>query len=68
MKALAFILLGAVTFALGGCKPPTPPANPFPTKENTIDKVKADIDSAMKKAEAIRNAADPDNEPTKKVD
>ncbi|MEO7252970.1 MAG: hypothetical protein ABIZ64_01900 [Casimicrobium sp.] len=68
MKALALIMLGAVSFALGGCKPPAPPANPFPTKENTIDKVKADIDNAMKKAEALRNAADPTDEPTKKVD
>ena len=68
MKALALIFLCAASIALGGCKPPAPPANPFPTKENTIDKVKADVDNAMKKAEAIRNAADPDNETTKKVD
>jgi hypothetical protein len=32
---------------------------PLPTKEKTIDKVKADIDAAMKKAEEMRDAIDP---------
>ena len=59
MKALAFILLSALSFLMGGCKPATPPPSPFPTKENTIDKVKADVEKAMKKAEEMRDAEDP---------
>ena len=53
------MLLCALSFAIMGCKPATPPTNPFPTKENTIDKVKADVDKAMKKAEEMRDAKDP---------
>ncbi len=68
MKAPGFILLSALSIAMVGCKPPAPPPNPFPTKENTIDRVKTEVDQAMKKAEAIRNAADSADEPTKKVD
>ena len=59
MKALAFFLLGALSFVVVGCKPATPPPSPFPTKENTIDKVKSDVDKAMKKAEEMRDAEDP---------
>ncbi len=59
MRALAFIVLSALLVAMGGCKPATPPPNPFPTKENTIDKVKSDVDKAMKKAEETRDAEDP---------
>jgi hypothetical protein len=68
LKRLVFILLSALLFAMLGCKPATPPANPFPTKENTIDRVKTEVDQAMKKAEAVRNAADSADEPTKKVE
>ena len=68
MRALAFILLSALSLAMVGCKPATPPPNPFPTKGNTIDRVKSEVDQAMKKAEAVRNAADRAEEPTKKVD
>ena len=67
MKALAWL----ACLMLVGCQPPTPPPNPFPTKENTIDRVKSQVDQAMKKAEAVRNAADAADttqEPTKKVD
>ena len=59
MKSLAFGLLTALAFSTAGCKPAEPPPNPFPTKENTIDKVKADVDKAMKKAEEMRDAEDP---------
>ncbi len=68
MKSLAFVVLSAVAFAMVGCKPATPPPSPFPTKENTIDRVKTEVDQAMKKAEAVRNAADSSEEPTKKVE
>jgi hypothetical protein len=42
------IVLGV---ALVGCQPSNPPPTPLPTKEKTIDKVKSDVDDAMKKAQ-----------------
>ena len=59
MKALNIILLGAITLALASCQPANPPPTPLPTKEKTIDKVKSDLDKAMKKAEEMRDAEDP---------
>lgn len=44
---------------LTACQPSNPPPTPLPTKEKTIDKFKADIDAAMKKAEETRDAEDP---------
>lgn len=41
---------------LSACQPSSPPPTPLPTKEKTIDKVKADVDKAMKQAEDIRKA------------
>ena len=49
-------LLALGTLTLAACQPASPPPTPLPTKEKTIDKVKADIDKAMKQAEDIRKA------------
>ena len=57
MMRCALLLLCAVMLA--ACQPANPPSTPLPTKEKTIDKVNADIDTAMKKAEAIRDIDDP---------
>jgi hypothetical protein len=57
--APASVLLLMVCAALAACQPANPPPTPLPTKEKTIDKVKADIDAAMKKAEEMREAQDP---------
>ena len=51
-------LLGLCAVILAACQPANPPPTPLPTKEKTIDKVSADIDAAMKKAEAMRDAED----------
>lgn len=53
--ALTPILLG---LSLCGCQPSNPPPTPLPTKEKTIDKVKNDVDQAMKKAQELRDAED----------
>jgi hypothetical protein len=45
---LGLIILGV---ALIGCQPSNPPPTPLPTKEKTIDKVKNDVDQAMKKSQ-----------------
>ena len=57
MKVAVFALCCAL--ALAACQPANPPPTPLPTKEKTIDKVKGDIDKAMKKAEEMRDAEDP---------
>jgi hypothetical protein len=46
-----FFLIGPVFLgvALMGCQPSNPPPTPLPTKEKTIDKVKADVDQATEK-------------------
>jgi hypothetical protein len=41
-----------------GCQPSNPPPTPLPTKDKTIDKVKNDVDQAMKKAQETRDAED----------
>jgi hypothetical protein len=56
VKHAVFILLAC--FALVACQPSNPPPTPLPTKEKTIDKVKNDVDQAMKKAQEIRDAED----------
>jgi hypothetical protein len=58
MMRWALLALCGVTLA--ACQPANPPPTPLPTKEKTIDKVKADVDKAMKKAQEIRDAADPE--------
>jgi hypothetical protein len=42
-----------------GCQPANPPPTPLPTKEKTIDKVKNDVDKAMKEAQEKLDAEDP---------
>ncbi len=64
MQTLAIALLSALL--LTACQPAHPPPTLLPTKEKTIDKVKADIDKAMLKAQEIRDAADPETNPEKK--
>ncbi len=59
-------LLVLCVLILTACQPTNPPPTPLPTKEKTIDKVKADIDKAMLKAQQIRDAADPETSPEKK--
>jgi hypothetical protein len=63
---LARIALGV---ALVGCQPSNPPPTPLPTKEKTVDKVKNDVDAAMKKnMDALREADEKANseDPMKK--
>ena len=57
MKVALLAVCGA--FALAACQPANPPPTPLPTKDETIDKVKDDIDKAMKKVEEMRDAEDP---------
>ena len=62
MITRALILLCTVLLlGLGACQPSNPPPTPLPTKEKTIDRVKADIDKAQKKADEIRQGADSDD-------
>lgn len=56
---MRYALLVLCALMLAACQPANPPPTPLPTKEKTIDKVKADIDAAMKKAEANRDTDDP---------
>jgi hypothetical protein len=44
---LAAAILSGV--AMMGCQPSNPPPTPLPTKEKTIDKVKAEVDQATEK-------------------
>lgn len=53
-RAVFIILIG---LALVACQPSNPPPTPLPTKEKTVDKVKNDVDAAMKKnMDALREA------------
>ena len=66
MRLALLVLCAWITVGLLACQPANPPPTPLPTKEKTIDKVKADIDRAMQKAKEIRDAADPETTPEKK--
>ena len=65
---LAALAAVAAATLLTACQPAIPPPTPLPTKEKTIDKVKSDIDNAMKQAEQLRQEADrrEADDPTKK--
>lgn len=63
---MQWALLFVCAVMLAACQPANPPPTPLPTKEKTIDKVTADIDKAMKKAQEVRDAADPDASTEKK--
>lgn len=63
--AVLGLCAGTIIF-FAGCQPAKPPPTPFPTKETTIDKVKAEIDKAMQKAQEIRDGADAVSSPDKK--
>lgn len=59
---LKFQLVGIailVCVASLGCQPANPPPTPLPTKEKTIDKVKNDVDKAMREAQEKLDAEDP---------
>lgn len=49
-------VLALCALMLVACQPSSPPPTPLPTKEKTIDKVKAEVDKAMKQAEDLRKA------------
>ena len=66
MQWALLVLCAMTALGLTACQPANPPPTPLPTKENTIDKVKIDIDKAMKKAQEVRDAADPDASTEKK--
>lgn len=54
--AVALVPLCALSLVVG-CQPSNPPPTPLPTKEKTIDKVKAEVDAATKKnMDALREA------------
>lgn len=59
MRAALAGICTALALLLAACQPASPPPTPLPTKEKTIDKVKADVDAALKKAEEMRDAEDP---------
>ena len=63
--ALLVLCTGTIAI-LAACQPANPTPTPLPTKEKTIDKVKADIDKAMQKAQELRDSADPEPNPEKK--
>lgn len=52
------VLMVLVPLLAIGCQPANPPPTPLPTKEKTIDRVKSDLDRAMKQAEEIRREAE----------
>jgi hypothetical protein len=47
----------AITLFVTGCQPSNPAPTPLPTKDKTVDKVKSEVDAAMKKnLDALREA------------
>ncbi len=63
----ALLAVGAGTMIfLAACQPAKPPPTPLPTKEQTINKVKTDIDKAMQKAHEARESAESESSPDKK--
>jgi hypothetical protein len=69
IKLISLLALIALGVALVGCQPSNPPPTPLPTKEKTVDKVKNDVDAAMKKnMDALREADEKANseDPMKK--
>ena len=61
-----WVVITACVLLLAACQPANPPPTPLPTKEKTIDKVKADIDHAMQKAQQSRDTADLETSSEKK--
>jgi hypothetical protein len=59
IKLISTIALCFSGLVAQGCQPANPPPTPLPTKEKTVDKVKNDVDAAMKKsADSLREAED----------
>jgi hypothetical protein len=58
VRILIFIAILTCCACVVGCQPSNPPPTPLPTKEKTIDKVKNDVDKAMREAREKLEAED----------